>query len=497
VLAVAIAIPFGGHVVKYSLSALATPLLEDKELSIDHAKFGAFQSAVSIPNLFVPFLGGLLLDLRDSRYGILLFLGLCTLGQLVFTLSIAAKSLSWALFARILFGLGQGSTVVAQSHVAATYFASHELVFAVALAESVHNVSGWVSKVYVVPIGRWSGSYMASLWMGVVFRLLSFFAGIVYFVVDPMNLQAAGGRKSRRCSLKAHDLKYYQQHSPKPEAHDSPMSVTSSAPSLTRSGLSRLAKYNQFTFGFCVLCALHLLFSNTYHLFDYVSVNFLESKYHTSTGVSAMYSSITHLSAIFLCPLAGYLLDHFGGKMYVCVAASLCTASAYLLFIFTDVHPAIPLLLLSLCVAFVPTILRSSVPDLISPSSVSEGCRVVLFATAYGVYEICESAGAVLGHVSVGWVVDQNEGDYTTDLWIFVCMSFTAFILCGALCVWDRYIRAEGAVINLSTKQKQLKLQRELQLEQEEFSNDYGDDHEIQRLEELHHNNHQKNYGTL
>ena len=41
--------------------------MADKKLGIDHAEFGAFMSAVSVPNLFIPFFGGLFLDIRKSR----------------------------------------------------------------------------------------------------------------------------------------------------------------------------------------------------------------------------------------------------------------------------------------------------------------------------------------------------------------------------------------------------------------------------------------------
>lgn len=537
ILFVAVLIPFGGHVVKYSLSALATPLLADKELGLSHAEYGSFQSAVSIPNLFVPFLGGLLLDLRDSRYGILLFLSLCTIGHTMFTLAIQQHSYKWAFFARIIFGLGQGSTVVAQSHIAATYFQSHELVLAVALSESMHNVSGLLSKVYVVPLSQWTGDYMSSLWAGVVICCTSLLAGCVYFHLDPLNadpqnqsseisyespdettgllrrhsiqsarqkldmhransrspptvatVDSADGNnhsyqsllnESQRHKHDAHhslnssqqshvssssltnSQQQQQQHPIPASGHVSPaLSHISSTPSLTKSSFAQLFHYNQFTFGFVILCLLHLLFSNVYHLFDYISIHFLETKYHTATRVAAMYSSLTSLIAIFLCPVAGYFLDTFGGKMYVCVAASVCTTITYLLFIYTQITPIIPLLFLSLCVAFVPTILRSSVPDLISHQS-SHECRVVLFATAYGVYEICESIGAVIGHTTVGYVVDLNRGDYTSDLWIFVTMSVCAFILCTSLCIWDSFLRPEGAVINLSTSERRRKLLQE------------------------------------
>ncbi len=39
-------------------------MIRDPELNLSHARFGTFMSALSIPNMILPFLGGVLLDLR-------------------------------------------------------------------------------------------------------------------------------------------------------------------------------------------------------------------------------------------------------------------------------------------------------------------------------------------------------------------------------------------------------------------------------------------------
>lgn len=68
-LSLALFIPFGGHVLKYSLSGIASEMLADQQLQLSHTYMGMFQSAVSIPNLFIPFLGGIWLDFRSTKTG--------------------------------------------------------------------------------------------------------------------------------------------------------------------------------------------------------------------------------------------------------------------------------------------------------------------------------------------------------------------------------------------------------------------------------------------
>jgi hypothetical protein len=43
-------------------------MLEDEEFQLDHLQLGMFQSAVSIPNLFMPFIGGVFLDNRGQTH---------------------------------------------------------------------------------------------------------------------------------------------------------------------------------------------------------------------------------------------------------------------------------------------------------------------------------------------------------------------------------------------------------------------------------------------
>lgn len=42
-------------------------MLADAEFDLNHTQMGMFQSAVSVPNLFMPIVGGLLLDHRGQE----------------------------------------------------------------------------------------------------------------------------------------------------------------------------------------------------------------------------------------------------------------------------------------------------------------------------------------------------------------------------------------------------------------------------------------------
>jgi hypothetical protein len=63
--------PMGPHVMKYGLSSLASFMMHDKRLDLSYAQLGSFQSAISIPSLILPLFGGMMLDVKGSKFGTL------------------------------------------------------------------------------------------------------------------------------------------------------------------------------------------------------------------------------------------------------------------------------------------------------------------------------------------------------------------------------------------------------------------------------------------
>jgi len=134
--------------------------------------------------------------------------------------------------------------------------------------------------------------------------------------------------------------------------------------------------------------------------------------------------------AIFLCPLLGLLLDKKGNKMWACVGAGVVSAIAYLLLAYAKsvIHPVIPLVMLAVCMSFVPTVLRSAVPAMVPP---------VFYGTAYGLYSVAESAGAVVGHAFTGYVRDKHQ-DYRANLLVFAALAMSAAAMALGLSIYDK-----------------------------------------------------------
>ncbi|KAE9014413.1 hypothetical protein PF005_g8871 [Phytophthora fragariae] len=140
-------IPFGGHFVKNGMSSLQQLMLDDEDFPISNTKYGALLSVVSVPSMFLPLLGGRLMD-KSGHRSIRFFLVWICVGQAIFALGMQLKLYWLALFGLIFFGVADGSVVVGARVFIASWFRNKDLTLAMGV------------NVYF-------GGYVHALWYGV------------------------------------------------------------------------------------------------------------------------------------------------------------------------------------------------------------------------------------------------------------------------------------------------------------------------------------------
>lgn len=120
----------------------------------------------SFPNMFIPLIGGSLMDKADPAWVLLGFSTVVCLGQSLFALGVTLKSFSLMLLGRILFGIGGESISVAQASITTSWFKGKELAFALGLnlciarLGSVANsiMSPRIERKFSVPVAVWVGT---------------------------------------------------------------------------------------------------------------------------------------------------------------------------------------------------------------------------------------------------------------------------------------------------------------------------------------------------
>lgn len=69
----------------YDIPAVLEQEIED-EFDVDATQWSLLYTVYSIPNMVLPFFGGMFLDKVGMRFGLILFTAILTLGQFVFYL---------------------------------------------------------------------------------------------------------------------------------------------------------------------------------------------------------------------------------------------------------------------------------------------------------------------------------------------------------------------------------------------------------------------------
>jgi len=280
--------------------------------------------------------------------------------------------------------------MIAQGATIAQWFSGAELTFAVAITETGHSFANWSGKI-AVSIALELGGWWITLWIGVILCAVGVVAGCVFGVIE---------RRYER----------------------------SNSAAFQKSATASCASFAQLSMSLWVLLAIHLLVSNTEHIFDTISTNFIEEKWHESTSNAAWISSLNYLCPMLLCPLVGMFIDKTTWRMVLAICACCLMGTAHLLLGLTRLPPAIALLALSLPQSLMPTILRASAPLVVSPS---------VFGMAYGAYGIAESLGKTIGAPAVGYITDL-DGDYFHVELGFATASFTAAALVLFLSISDK-----------------------------------------------------------
>lgn len=410
VLACAALMPIGVHVCYKMTGGLEKDLIKDGFApQINHAQYGLLNSAVSWVNLGFPFLIGILLDVRSTGLIAILSASMACAGQVIFTIGVYTQNFPIALAGRFVFGVGEGSIMIAQGAMCSQWFNGAELTFAFGICEMTHNLANFVGKI-AVNIGLALGGWRTTLWFGVVLCILGLIVTGLFAIVEKKTdvSRSLGFQKHGAVSCK---------------------------------GCAHLRDT------FWLVCLLHMLVSNVEHLFDTISADFVRDKWHSNTTKAAWLSSLNYVFAIGLCPLVGLFLDVTSRRMLLAAIGCMVMGGAHLLLGLTHMNPAIGLVLLSLPEAVLPTILRSCVPLVVSPSA---------YGVAFGVYEIAESLGKTAGSPLVGWVRDATE-NYTADEVILFCASFAAAALCFIISFADW---RHGGALNAGPKDRRAHCER-------------------------------------
>jgi MFS family permease len=367
----------GNYFAYDSIGALAPLIIGD--MQIDREAIGMMYSFYSWPNLFMVFIGGILVDRFGTRFMSLVFSSLIVAGAAI----VAGAPTFWMMIAgRTVFGIGCESLIVCQSAILAKWFKGRELALAFGLALTFmrigtlfsFNTEAWIAETY--------GSWRLALWVAVWLCVLSMVANVVYVIME----RRAEGRV-----------------------------VLAQPPAGDKIVVSDIKRFNA---SYWFITALCVTFYSAIFPFTAFSTDFFVEKWNVSVVNGGRISSIIIFASMILAPILGRVVDKVGRRGTMMVFGSLLLVPCYLTLGLTTLNPIIPMALLGFAFSLVPAALWPAVPLLVEEKTVG---------TAFGLMTMVQNLGLAAFPWIVGATRDATEG-YTAGMIVFASLGIVGFV---------------------------------------------------------------------
>lgn len=457
-----------GNYYAYDLPAsLNTPLQAYLEMDDSNYQYllNSLYAIYSLPNIFLPFIGGYLIDLFGSSTLTIYLSTLVFIGQLLFATGVQHKSFFLIYLGRIVFGIGGESLFVAQTQMTCRYFKNKELAFALGVNLAIARL-GSVANDFLTPLIGITYSIPFAMHIGSLTCFLSFLCGVLLGYIDSKNnlveyvsIENDSSLMndlemdsilpiSRNLSINTKNLK--RSTSPKPQfistiptSSTSPLMQTISSPR-RRSTISTapitvlhihkgpitLKDSLNFPTSFWLLCTSSILLYATVIPFNTIHSAFLQTKwYDGNPKEAAQVMAIPDLISAIFVPFVGTLVDKYGKRTKIlCFCAFVMALCHYILgtATITSLSSPIPCLIL---LGFAYALL------LIYWPCISLVVEEKYLATAIGIATASSNASLTVFPIIVARLIVDDKSYYSTEMFFVGCC-----VLGGVCCIWLYYV---------------------------------------------------------
>lgn len=339
-------------------------------------------SVYSLPNLFLPFIAGRMVDRMDPRIVLLMFSVLMSVGQTIFAIGVTSKQFPVMLAGRVLLGLGGETISVIQASITTVWFRNKELAFALGLNLCISRL-GTVLNANISPRVEEAMGVPTAIWVGAAACYYSLFCALGLCILLSFYKTQADLFSSFAISSKSSTRE---------------ITVTPQPASSSLKPLGRPWNYLKKTWhdirllpvSFWLVCVASFLMDGTGVPFNSFISDLLTTKWYAGDTVKAGFAmSLPDGMSVFLVPFTGYLVDRFGKRFIILSLCCFAIAAAHTILGLTMVDPIIPLVLLGFSYAFYDVTLWPSISKIVdkhvaslAPQSQRSG---ELVGTAYGI----------------------------------------------------------------------------------------------------------------
>lgn len=392
----------------YYVYDAVTPINDfiQSSMGIDNSQYGLLFTLYSLPNLFfLVVFAGILLDRLGIKKAGILYAGLCVLGSLVTSVA-ADKSFLWMLIGRGIFGFGSEAAILVVNKVIARWFRGKELSFAFGLNITICRLGTFLAMGTSAMIRNRLGSWTWSVWAGTAVMFVTFLLFLVYLAMDRKGAGEEGGDDEEQVGV-----------------------------------VRIIREVRNFGASFWLVSLLCVTFYSAMFPFLSHAPRLLQKEFAMSAEAAGWYTSLASGSTMIFTPLFGLFVDRMGKRGTLMVLGSLLLFPAHLLLGLTNIHPAVPFVILGVSFSLVPAALWPAVPILVKEN---------YLGTAYGMIGWIQNAGLTLFPWLAGMVVDR--AGYLPMQIMFASLGFVGLLCAFFLLRTDKRL---GTGLQLPSREAQ------------------------------------------
>lgn len=417
-------------------------------------EMNALYTAYSFPNLFMPVIGGVLVDRLGPTRMLMLFSVLVCFGMSLFAIGVSSHLYWMMAVGRVLFGIGGESLEVAQAIITTLWFRHKYLGLALGLNLTVARLGTALNDLISPALSNASGPVTAS-WFGTLTCVFSLVCGVFLVMLNRPAIRIKHGVATRQdlreqtLNEMANDetrkpLLYNGDYNDDSDEETFGSTNTRVASVVDEAGSTnddnehqegiRISDIKQLPATFWVLCLAIVTLYGAVNPFIHIISDMLQEKWGVDPQYAGVLMSVPDMISAFGSPVCGYLMDHWSNKykntsraMFLVLSGSLLVV-VHVLLGMTQLNPIYALILLGISYSCFGGSLWPMVPHLVNNQA--------FLGTAYGVSTVALNLALSFVPLSVAKILSVSS--YYFVSWFFILMSLVGTLLSLVIVFLDR-----------------------------------------------------------
>ena len=375
--------------------------LLQRQRGFGQAQLGMLNGVISIPNVALALINGLLID----RFGpARIALWSAAVGVAGAALTAVGDPYQVMVAGRFLFGVSEGAIFIALVAGLAQWFSRSGIALATALYLSLARVGSYAvdtSTAWAAPL--YERGWQPPLLLGTGITTAGLAAAAIFYWLD-------------------------RHHRP------------GARPAAAAGERIDWAHLFKFDMSFWYILGLHVLFAAVFFPFRTTyAIEYFQHVKGLTLAQAGVANSWVFFAAIFATPFFGLLADRFGHRSLMLVAGTLLLPMTFVVLGLTHLSLWVSTVMMGISFSLVPAIIWPATTLIVEPRRLG---------TALGLITLIQAVGMAASNLAAGWLADsagagaRNPAGYSVMLWFFFLLSLLA--LSSAVLLWRREAGPEG-----------------------------------------------------